>query len=134
MKFDEAENRRKLHELLDIALLCNGYKARKREKTGTLPTMFFDFSGHVGTLRITLYSNGWDSDVDYDRNWTIDTDKPIPDEYISAIRAAADEAMNTTEEDALVFQIAEAERELERRKAELNSKKRILKEMQKKGA
>lgn len=132
---NETENRRKLHELLDIALLCNGYGARTREKTGTLPTMFYDFSGHVGTLRMTLYSNGWDSEVCCDHSWFFDLNAPIADGFVEAVRKAADEAMQTTaEEELLELQIAEAEKELEKKKADLSAMRRSLMSMRRKGA
>lgn len=136
MKFDETENRRKLHELLDIVLLCNGYGARKKEETGTAPTMFFEFVGHVGAVDVRLYNNGWDSGLNYDLDWWIPLNAPISDNVVEAIRIAADNALHNrpSEQEQLEADIIKAEEEIKRRKAEITAMKRNLKAMQKKGA
>lgn len=136
MKFDETENRRKLHELLDIVLLCNGYGARKKEETATAPTMFFEFAGHVGTVDVRLYNNGWESGSNYDFDWWIPLYAPISDNVVEAIRIAADNALHNSpsEQEQLEADIIKAEEELKRRKAEVSAMKRNLKSMQKKGA
>lgn len=136
MKFNETENRRKLLELLDIVLLCNGYGARKKEETGTAPTMFFEFAGHVGTVDVRLYNNGWESGSDYDYDWWIPLGAPISDNLVEAIRIAADNALHNSpsEQEQLKVDIIKAEEEIKRRKAEVSAMKRNLKAMQKKGA
>lgn len=48
-----------IHEILSIVLDINGIEERSVEKTGENPTVFFDFSGHVGNLYIRIYKNGW---------------------------------------------------------------------------
>ena len=135
----EKNNVQKLHELLDIALLCNGLNERKRSVSGMMPTMFLQFSGHVAAVFVDLYRNGWndtaDKQTDHDSFWAA-LDEPIPDELIEKIRVAADSALadTPTDEEQLASRIFEAEEELRRRKAEITAMKRNLKAKQKKGA
>lgn len=135
----EKNNVQKLHELLDIALLCNGLNERKRSVSGMMPTMFLRFSGHVAAVSVDLYRNGWndtaDKQTDLDSFW-VAFDEPIPDELIEKIRAAANSALADipTDEELLASRISEAEEELKRRRAEITAMKRNLKELQKKGA
>ena len=135
----EKNNVQKLHELLDIVLLCNGLEKRRRIDTGIMPTMFMRFSGHVASVNIELYRNGWNEGNNNESDhldWWVDIDKPIPEKVVESIRAAADSALNTamTEAELLSVNIAEAEEELKRKKAEISAMKRNLKAMQKKGA
>lgn len=131
----EKNNVKKLHELLDIVLLCNGCGVSKQEITGTAPTMFYEFAGHVRTIEVRLYNNGWKPDTPYDKDWWIPLDSEISDNVIEAIRIAASKAMNSpTEQEQLEADIIKAEEEIKRRKAEITAMKRNLKAMQKKGA
>lgn len=57
----EKNRRRKLTELLDLALQANGLESRTREETGNLPTVFFSFSGHVSWITVQVYPDGWES-------------------------------------------------------------------------
>lgn len=132
----EKNNVKKLHELLDIVLLCNGCRVSKQEITGTAPTMFYEFAGHVGTIAVRLYNNGWKPGSDYDFDWWIPLNAPISDNVVEAIRIAADNALHNSpsEQEQLEADIIKAEEELKRRKAEVTAMKRNLKSMQKKGA
>lgn len=133
MKFDEAENRKTLHELLDIILDGNGFGKRCRGETGTLPTLFFRYSGHVANLDVDLYINGWEPGASSDKNWEIDIDAPISDVVIDSIRTAINDAMqDTTEADLLADDIAKAEKDLKERRENLSKMKRNLKKMQRK--
>lgn len=133
MKFDEAENRKKLHQLLDIVLDGNGFGKRSREETGTLPTLFFRYSGHVAALDIDLNINGWESGVSADKQWYISIDAPISDMVIADVKAAITDAMqDTTEADLLASDIAKAEKDLKERQENISQMKRNLKKMQRK--
>ena len=55
----EKRKREQIHRLLDLALDINGLEPREQKVTGNLPTVFFDFSGHVGRISIRTYSAGW---------------------------------------------------------------------------
>lgn len=48
-----------LRELFDLVLDINGSGERSQEKTGNLPTAFFDFSGHTGKVKVSIHSRGW---------------------------------------------------------------------------
>lgn len=136
MKFDEAENRKKLHELFDIVMDYNGFTERKRSVSGMKPTFFFRFSGHVAAVSIDLFRNGWNDtserQTDREEFW-VAFDKPIQDELIEKIRVAANSALTDTptEAELLSARIAEAELELKIRKAEITTMKRNLKDMKK---
>lgn len=62
----ESVRRKRLHKLFDLALDINGTNSRIREDTGSLPTAFFDFSGHTGAAHVRVYSSGWTSETDSD--------------------------------------------------------------------
>lgn len=133
MKFDEAENRKKLHQLLDIVLDGNGFGKRSRGETGTLPTLFFRYSGHVAIMYIDLHINGWEPGTSADKQWYINIDAPISDVVIDSIRTAINDAMqDTTEADLLASDIAKAEKDLKERQENLSQMKRNLKKMQRK--
>ena len=55
----EKLNRKKIHDVLDMVLEINGTHPRDRELTGNKPTAFFEFKGHIATIEVYLYENGW---------------------------------------------------------------------------
>lgn len=57
----EKMRRKKVHEILEMVLEINGTYPRQREYTGTLPTAFFKFSGHVSRLYVYIDKDGWNS-------------------------------------------------------------------------
>ena len=89
----DTDRRRQLHELLDLVLDTNGLEERVRTYTGYMPTMFLQFSGHIGSIRIDLYSNGWMPFEKPDRVWNLDIANGIPQETIDDIREAANKAL-----------------------------------------
>lgn len=131
----EEENRRKLHELLDIVLDGNGLGERNRTKTGTLPTLFFRFSGHVARVDIDLCSNGWTPGMTYDKDWYISTDEPIPAGVLNDLRAEVLNAMrdDTTAVEMLANNIKKAEEDLRDKAERIAQMKRELEAMRKKG-
>lgn len=132
----EEENRKKLHELLDIVLDGNGLGERSRAQTGTLPTLFFRFSGHVARVDIDLCSNGWTPGMTYDKNWYISTDEPITTDVVDDVRAEVLNAMrdDTTAVEMLANNIKKAEEDLRDKAERIAQMKRELEAMQKKGA
>lgn len=124
--------REKIHELLDIVLDGNGLAARSRRETGTLPTMFFNFNGHVGDIDIYLHSDGWESGKWADRNWTIRLDAPISQNTIDSLREAVSKALEDTDEVGVLRRdIERAEEELTRKKDALKKMKQTLKKKEK---
>lgn len=57
----EKMRRKKVHEILEMALEINGTLPRQRELTGNKPTAFFNFSGHTAGVTVNVYNDGWDS-------------------------------------------------------------------------
>lgn len=55
----EKNARKKIHDLLDVVLDINGLSGRKQDITGTLPTAFFEFCGHIGQVEFSVYNEGW---------------------------------------------------------------------------
>lgn len=55
----EKRRRAELHRVLDLYLDINGMQASKCEITGSHPTAFLEFSGHVGMCRMSIYPTGW---------------------------------------------------------------------------
>lgn len=64
----DLSKRQALHRLLDVALDVNGVDARQQKTTGYLPTVFFEYYGHIGKTCIRVHENGWypNSHADYD--------------------------------------------------------------------
>ena len=74
--WDYEENRRKIHEILDIVLDTNSLDVRSMDKTGALPTVGFRFSGLCGKVVVELYPDGWHGGMNY-REFTFNTDEEI---------------------------------------------------------
>lgn len=55
----EKLRRKKVHEILEMVMEINTTYPRERECTGTLPTTFFQFSGHVSTVYVQVCRDGW---------------------------------------------------------------------------
>ena len=128
---NEVKQREQLHRLLDIVLDGNGFEHRARERTGTLPTLFFDFSGHVNYLSIRLYEDGWETGAHYrDYNFYLDYD--ITDEKIEAIRAAVNNAFAKHSSDVLRRDIEQKEKDMAEAKKKIANMKRELRKMKKK--
>ena len=47
--------RRDIHRILDAVLDINRLQASEEPH----PTVFLDFSGHIGTIKVELYRDGW---------------------------------------------------------------------------
>ena len=97
-KIQEKRNRELMHELLDIVLDTNGLYERKCRETGTLPTVFFDFSGHIAELTIDLHEDGWESRDNHRTYFDIAVDKPISSSRVKEVRQACAEALKGKED------------------------------------
>ncbi len=64
---EEQEKALKIMELFWISLQVNGLNDRDSDKDpeNHLPTMFFDFSGHVSALKFRCHMNGYKENYDY---------------------------------------------------------------------
>lgn len=101
--------REQVHRLVDIALDTNGFDSRARDATGTLPTVFFNYSGHVNKFELTLHPDGWTS---MGASASIDLvdcylDKPLDEERIQETEAACKKALTyKTEAEVLARDIS----------------------------
>lgn len=84
---EKARNRQLMHEILDIVLDTNGVESRKRSETGTLPTLFLSFSGHVSGVSIDLYEDGW-GPGGHKSDFGFYIDRPIDETAVDALRTA----------------------------------------------
>ena len=130
----EEKLRNQLHEILDIVIQTNGFNQRQRTKTGTLPTVFFYYSGHVNTLSIDLHADGWAPSQGLTKRWDLSFDKPISDNVIETIRREMEAALSEKKEsDVLRRDIDAYEKELIQKKKNLSEMKKELKKMERKG-
>lgn len=68
----EKMRRKKVHEILEMVLEINGTYPRQREYSGSLPTAFFEFSGHVSRVYVQVIRDGWNDRgnlYDPDSDW-----------------------------------------------------------------
>ena len=112
--------------LLALVLATNGYEIRKRPYTGTLPTVFFEYSGHVNTLYLRIYKDGWQSGEDYDRAWDINLNKPIPGKTLDSIAEYCTSCLEEKKESEIVF------RDISRLEEKILEEKETLKHLRKK--
>lgn len=135
MAKDEKTIRAQLHTLLDMVLDTNGLESRRRDRTGVMPTMFFEISGHVNRANVRLHPNGWysgDNGI-----YLIDSclDAPIPDEEMIYAEEECKKALECkTEADVLAIDIAKQEEILKEKQEEIQSKRRKLEELLRKEA
>lgn len=114
------ENRQKAHEILDIVLDTNTLEGRSTEKTGTLPTVCFRFSGLCGRIVAELYPNGWSGGQDCEE-FTFDTDMKISQQTIDAMRRACEDALEGKSGiKAAQQRVKRLEREIRERQQEMN--------------
>ena len=125
--------RKQLHELLDIVLDGNGIESRKRDNTGTLPTLFFEYSGHVNMVRIDLHSDGWQSGSTYDAQFERYLTNPFKQEEIDGFRAKVQAALTEKKEtEVLRRDIARQEEKVRGEKERLAEMKKTLKRKERK--
>ena len=112
--------------VLALVLATNGYEERQRKYTGTLPTVFFNYSGHVNTLFIRIHKDGWKAGENYDRAWDIKLNKPIPGETLDSIAKYCASCLEEKKESEIVMRdISRLERKILEEKENL---KRLRKE------
>ncbi|MGN8818586.1 hypothetical protein ACTNEN_09730 [Oribacterium sp. HCP28S3_H8] len=131
-KEQELENRKKLHEILDIVLDTNSLYSRQRAETGTLPTVFMYFSGHVSQINIDVYPDGWGTDStgvgsDFKKSFSVYVDEPIKEDFISSLKSYCQHTLNEKKEsEVLQRDIIEQEETIKTEKEKLTSMKRKL--------
>ena len=105
--------RKQMHEILDIVLDGNGFEARSRDKTGTLPSLFMYFSGHVGTVEVDMNTDGYEPGQGTDVGFSFSYDEVNSPEKITRLREAVNKALTDKKEsDVLIRDIVQAEEKL----------------------
>ena len=124
--------RKQMHELLDIVLDGYGIESRRRDNTGTLPTLFFEYSGHVNMVRIDLHSDGWQSGSTYDAQLERYLINPLKQEEIDGFRAKVQAALTEKKEtEVLRRDIARQDGKVKDEKERLAEMKKTLKRKEK---
>lgn len=125
-------NREKLHRILDMILDGNGFESRKRDETGTLPTLFFEYSGQVNLFKIALHKDGWFSYADPDRKWEFYLNNEISDTVLETIDAEIKDSLKDDKElDTIRRDIKQVEDKLAEDKKKLSKMKKTLKKKEK---
>ena len=123
--------RAQVHEILDIVLDGNGFANRSRKETGTLPTLFMDFSGHISDIWIRLYIDGWNSGG-YQEDFRFSTSEVNSRELIDRFRERVNYALtNKKESEVLGRDIEQKVQEINDEKEKLRQMRRSLKKAQK---
>lgn len=73
----------KVQRIISLAMLLNPTETW-RKITGSKPTVFIEFSGHVSWLRITINAMGWQTDEKPDYDVTIHLCED-PDEKLNSV-------------------------------------------------
>ena len=118
--WDYEENRRKIHEILDIVLDTNTLEGRTSDQTGTLPTVCFRFSGIGARIMAELYPNGWSGGQDSEE-FDFGTDAEISQQAIDAMRRACETALEgKAGVEGAQQRVKRLEREIRERQQEMN--------------
>lgn len=118
--WDYEENRRKIHEILDIVLDTNTLERRTSGETGTLPTTYFSFSGISGCVKAELYPNGWSGGTNSEV-FSFYTDEEISQERIDAMRRECEAALEgKAGVEGAQQRVKKLEREIRERQQEMN--------------
>lgn len=132
--WDYEENRRKIHEILDIVLDTNTLEGRTTERTGTLPTVRFIFSGLSGQAIVELYPNGWHGGQDWEE-FTFNTDMEISQQAIDAMRRECEAALEgKSGVEAAQQRIQRLDREIQERQEEMDQLGTYIARQQSSGA
>lgn len=116
----QQENRRKIHEILDIVLDTNTLERRTSGETGTLPTTYFSFSGISGCVKAELYPNGWSGGTNSEV-FSFYTDEEISQERIDAMRRECEAALEgKAGVEGAQQRVKKLEREIRERQQEMN--------------
>lgn len=134
--WDYEENRRKIHEILDIVLDTNTLEGRSTEKTGTLPAACFRFSGICGKIVADIYQDGWCAGAASDYlEFTFNTDAAISQQAIDAMQRECEAALEgKSGVEAAQRRIQRLDREIQERQEEMDQLGTYIKKQQSGGA
>lgn len=134
--WDYEENRRKIHEILDIVLDTNTLEGRSTERTGTLPAVCFRFSGICGKILAEIYPDGWCAGAASDCvEFTFNTDMEISQQKIDALRRECEAALEgKSGVEAAQQRVKQLEREIGERQHEMRRLEMYIEQQQSGGA
>ena len=120
--WDREENIRKIHEILDIVLDTNTLEGRSTDRTGTLPTVCFHFSGLCGKIVVEIYPDGWHGGSgDTCIEFTLSTDEKISQFAIDEIGRECEAALKGKPGlEGAQQRVKQLEQEIRERKQEMN--------------
>lgn len=128
---NEERQRKRVHEILDAVLDCNGLYRRKRDITGVMPTVFFEFFGHTGDVDVYIHGDGWSMDNSPTRRWEFPLSEPIDPEKIEDMKAYFTTALgDKTAKDVLMRELAEQEKRLTEQTERVDDIKKRLAELE----
>jgi len=82
--------RKKILRIMELALLLNPTKTQ-RDYTGDKPTIFVEQNGHISTVGIRVYAQGWKpyapTDQNYCINYSDDDSEKVCDECIAYLES-----------------------------------------------
>ena len=133
MTFEQKQTARKLaHRLLDIVLDTNDMEARQWYTTGTQPTAFFEYSGHINRIDIRLCPHGWDEDTGGGEVLFAETlnSGSFTPEVVDAVAKRCSEAVVRAEADKVKAEIKETRDRIEEDTMYLETLKKRLERME----
>ena len=124
--------RQQLHRLLDLVLDTNGFESRRRDTTGTMPTVFLSYSGHVNDITIDIHKDGWTPGAHSDEEWSLTLKEPIEERTIDEIQTTFVKALKEkTKAEVLRRDIERVEKDIASRKETVAKLKKELKKEEK---
>ena len=125
--------KKQVHEIIELVMEGNGLEARLREETGTKPTFFFTYSGHVNSMTVEIYKTGWDGDADRDSMWQFKLDDEIPEVRMEALRNDIHDAVSRIRIEELEKEIYQMDRDIHARIDSLTKMRTELSELKNHG-
>lgn len=81
----EAKRRAQIHKIINLCLDINGIQETNQRCTGSRPTAFFRFSGHVGMMDIDVSPHGYCA-REHKENWNFSVCEEDDTEILRCIR------------------------------------------------
>ena len=98
----EQEKMKKVNEIFHLCIESNAFENRQKTMTGSKPTIFFNFLGHVAGLEIEIFQTGWVKNEKADKKFCIYLDnyfrrlhdfEEIAEEHEMEIKAELDDCI-----------------------------------------
>ena len=104
--------KKQILETICMLLEANGLEERKQSVTGSMPTIFFEYSGHINALHVELYKNGWSTENERDNKWVFYLDDELSKAPIEAMTKEISETVHERTIEKLKNDIARKDREI----------------------